>query len=116
MTVELSDVAVHLRPEDNVAIAARPLDAGLHVQQNGSRLTLGQRVAMGHKFALRPIPAGEPVYKYGQVTGSASKATPAGAHVHVHNVRADAFARDYAFCRDCPPPPDPAEPRYFDGY
>ena len=41
---------------------------------------------------------------------------PPGDHVHVHNVSADAFERDYAFCRDCPPPPAPAEPRYWMGY
>src|SRR5262249_47194909 len=29
---------------------------------------------------------------------------------------ADAFERDYAFCRDCPPPPAKAEPRYWMGY
>jgi altronate hydrolase len=31
-------------------------------------------------------------------------------------VRADVFERDYAFGRDCPPPPAPAEPRTFQGY
>src|SRR5262249_16086487 len=45
-----------------------------------------------------------------------SEDIPAGSHVHVHNVSADSFERDYAFCRDCPPPPAAAEPRYWMGY
>jgi altronate hydrolase len=112
----LSQVAVRLRPEDNVAVAARPLPEGTQVQCNGATLTVSGRVGLGHKLALRPIAAGEPVFKYGQIIGFAGKDIPAGAHVHVHNLRADAFERDYAFCRDCPPPPAPAEPRFFMGY
>src|SRR5262249_38525633 len=115
--VPLSQVAVPLRPEDNIAVAARNLPAGLEVQSNGHPLTLARRVGLGHKVALRDIRQGEAVYKYGQIIGFASEDIPAGGHVHVHNLRADAFERDYAFCRDCPPPPSkPDEHRFFQGY
>src|SRR5262249_45361391 len=108
--VPLSQVAVHLRPEDNVAIAARRLEPGLELQHNGTSVTLAGRIGLGHKVALRPIKKGEAVYKYGQIIGFASKDIAPGEHVHVHNVAADAFERDYAFCRDCPlPPTRPAE-------
>jgi altronate hydrolase len=114
--VALARVAVHLRPEDNVAVAARDLAAGFEIDFQGNRLTVARRVGLGHKLALRPIARGEPVTKYGQVIGFASRDVLPGEHVHVHNVSAAAFERDYAFCRDCPPPPAPAEPRYFMGY
>jgi altronate hydrolase len=114
--VPLSQVAVHLRPEDNIAVAARNLPEGLEIQHNGSTLIVNARVGLGHKVALRDIAKGEAVYKYGQIIGFAGKTIPAGSHVHVHNVSAESFERDYAFCRDCPPPPAPAEPRYFQGY
>jgi altronate hydrolase len=114
--VPLSQVAVHLRPEDNIAVAVRNLPPGLAVQYNGRTFTLSQRIGLGHKIALRDINKGEAIYKYGQIIGFAREDIPAGSHVHVHNVSADAFERDYAFCRDCPPPPPPAEPRYFLGY
>jgi altronate hydrolase len=115
--VPLSQVAVHLRPEDNVAIASRPIAAGVEIQSEGGHFVLDRRIGLGHKLALRPIRKGEPVYKYGQVIGFASVDIAAGGHVHVHNVRADAFERDYAFCRDCPPPPArPAELRTWQGY
>jgi altronate hydrolase len=114
--VPLTKVAVHLRPEDNIAVAARHLDAGLEIQVNGSRLLLEKRIGLGHKVALLPIKKGEAVYKYGQIIGFASRDIEPGEHVHVHNVAAESFDRDYAFCRDCPPPPTPAEPRFFQGY
>src|SRR5437773_3936492 len=113
--VPLSQVAVQLRPNDNVAVAARNLAEGMEIQNDGATLRLSQRVGMGHKLALRDIKKGEAVYKYGQIIGFASQDIPAGSHVHVHNVAAEAFERDYAFCRDCPPPPSPAEPRSFIG-
>jgi altronate hydrolase len=115
--VPLSAVAVHLRPEDNVAVAARSLPPGTEVDFDGATLTVSGRVTLGHKFALRPIAKGEPVRKYGQIIGFASQPIAPGAHVHVHNVAAEDFARDYAFCCDCPPPPaPPAEKRTFLGF
>jgi altronate hydrolase len=112
----LSQVAVHLRPEDNIAVAARNLQPGLEIQTHNRRIILSDRVGLGHKFALRDIPRGEAVTKYGQIIGFASQDIAAGSHVHVHNLGADAFERDYAFCRDCPAPPTPAEPRFWMGY
>jgi arabinonate dehydratase len=112
----LSQVAVHLRPEDNIAVAARPLPAGASYLYNGDALTLPQRIGLGHKIALRRIKQGEAVTKYGQIIGFASKDIEPGEWVHVHNVSAAAFNRDYGFCRDCPAPPPRPEPRYWMGY
>ncbi|HEY7327099.1 MAG TPA: altronate dehydratase family protein [Gemmataceae bacterium] len=112
----LSQVAVHLRPEDNIAVAARSLPAGASFQHNGDTITLPQRIALGHKIALRRINVEEAVHKYGQIIGFASKNIEPGEWVHVHNITASAFARDYAFCRDRPPPPPSAEPRHWLGY
>jgi altronate hydrolase len=114
--VPLSDVAIQLRPEDNVAIAARNLPPGGELESDGTRFTLIGRIGLGHKLALRNIKKGEPIYKYGQIIGFASEDIPLGSHVHVHNVAADKFERDYAFGRDCPPPPATAGPRFFMGY
>ena len=40
----------------------------------------------GHKYARRPIAAGEAVVKYGMPIGHATRAIAAGEHVHVHNL------------------------------
>jgi arabinonate dehydratase len=115
--VLFSQVAVHLRPEDNVGLAAKNLGPGAEVRFEGTTLTIPSAVRMGHKFAVRPIREGEPVYKYGQIIGFAARDIAPGEHVHVHNVKLGSFERDYAFCRDTPTPlPPPAEYRSFMGY
>jgi altronate hydrolase len=108
--------AVHLRPEDNVAVAARPLAAGGTLHVDGHTLTITGRVGAGHKIAVRTIAKGEPVRKYGQIIGFATEEIPAGGHVHVHNVSAGSFDRDYAFGQDRPKPPDRGEARAWMGY
>src|SRR5262249_33174233 len=80
--IPLGKLAVHLRPEDNVAVAARDLAAGTEMQVNGTTLAISGRIGMGHKISLRPIKKGEAVLKYGQVIGFARQDIPAGSHVH----------------------------------
>ncbi len=112
----LSEIAVQLRPEDNIAIAIRNLNPDLEAVQNGKNLRIKSPVLMGHKIALQTIPKGSPIYKYGQIIGFAGREIHPGDHVHVHNVSANAFERDYAFSQDVPEPPKAPEPRYFQGY
>src|SRR5262245_45629140 len=112
----LSQVAVRLRPEDNVAVAARHLTAGQSFGHDGATLTLPAKIGLGHKVALAAIRKGQAVTKYGQVIGFASRDIAPGDHVHVHNVAADAFERDYAFCRDVPTARPAGEKRTWMGY
>ena len=114
--VPLGRFAIHLRPVDNVAVAARTVPAGVELTTEGGTVLVPRQIGLGHKFALEDVAAGQPILKYGQVIGFARKAIVAGEHVHVHNVSADAFERDYAFCQDCPPPPRLGPPRTFLGY
>lgn len=107
---------VQLRAEDNIAIAARDLLEGEPLTINGVRLRPTVRVPLGHKIALRRIRAGEAIRKFGQIIGFAACDIAPGDHVHVHNVRADRFERDYAFCSEVPEPPRAEDVRYFYGY
>src|SRR5207248_4645073 len=111
-----SAMCIQLRPEDNVAIATRPLPAGSVVQVAGKTIPVPGRIGLGHKVAIQPIPKGQAIHKYGQIIGFATRDIATGEHVHVHNVAADSFKRDYAFCQDCPPAPAHAAPRHFMGY
>ena len=104
-TVADAPRAVLLRPDDNVAVAARPIPKGLTIEIGGRPVEVREPIALGHKVALVEIAAGEPVRKYGQIIGFASRPIAAGAWVHVHNLRADLFERDYAFATDRPPVP-----------
>jgi len=86
--MDISALIIH--PKDNVATAVRPLPAGerLSLSVNGGalELTLVEDIAQGHKLALTRIGQGEPVVKYGETIGLATRNILAGEHVHVHNV------------------------------
>jgi len=59
---------------------------------------VGERIPSGHKVATRAIAVNEPVRRYNQVIGFATRPIAKGAHVHVHNVEVRDFRRrDYAF-------------------
>lgn len=73
-------------PRDNVANALEELGAGDRVEALGRVIAVRTPVPLGHKVALAPIAAGDPVVKYGQAIGRASADIAAGEHVHAHNV------------------------------
>jgi altronate hydrolase len=107
---------VILRADDNVGVAARPIPRGFALKIGGQVVEVREPIALGHKIALIEIAAGEPVRKYGQIIGFASHAISAGSHVHVGNLRADLFERDYAFASEHPRAPAVDGPRTFRGY
>ncbi len=116
-TLRLDQVAVHLRPVDNIAVAARPIPPDTRLTHDGGTITVATPVKMGHKFAVVPIKEGDPVLKFGQVIGFAARFIDVGEHVHVHNVKVERFERDYAFGADLPVPlPPPAVWETFMGY
>jgi altronate hydrolase len=108
--------AVLLRESDNVAVAAAPIPRGAVLALGNDSVLVREPIALGHKVALCAIAAGEPVRKYGQIIGFASRPIAEGSHVHVHNLKADLFARDYAFATESPPVPLPDRLRTFQGY
>lgn len=71
---------------DNVATALEALAAGRDIEVNGLSVVVREPIPSGHKVAVRPIPAGEVVIKYGSPIGTATSAIAPGDHVHVHNV------------------------------
>ena len=106
---------IRLHPADDVLIARAQLVGGTTVES----LTVRGLVPAGHKVATRAIAVGEPVRRYNQIIGFASKAIAAGEHVHTHNLwmgegKGD-FARDYAIGTDVKPEPAPLEATFL-GY
>jgi ribosomal protein L2 len=88
--------AIVISAEDNVATALEALDAGQTIQAGGATVTVAEAIPRGHKVALRRIPAGAVVTKYGSAIGHASSDIAAGAHVHTHNVASDRGRGDLA--------------------
>ena len=75
-----------LRTGDDVAVATRALEPGDEIAPDGRAVAVTTVVPRSHKVALRDLPAGAPVHKYGQVIGVTTEPVPAGAHVHSHNL------------------------------
>ena len=78
--------ALVLDQRDNVATALTDLGPGETVSLGGAVVEIRQAIPRGHKFAIRPIPRGAEVVKYGQPMGRATADIAAGHHVHVHNL------------------------------
>ncbi len=79
---------LQISPLDNVAVAIEPGRAGEPLTAGETALvTLTEDVPAGHKAALRPIGAGEPVIKYGFPIGIAKCGIAPGQWVHTHNLR-----------------------------
>jgi altronate hydrolase len=87
-------LAIRLHPSDNVGIARVDLSPG--VDLDVEHVSVTELIPAGHKLALQRISLGEPVRRYGQIIGFASRTIEPGEHVHVHNLKMGDFSRDYA--------------------
>jgi altronate dehydratase small subunit len=74
---------------DNVAVLGRSLRPGDAVVVAGAPRAFPSGLGLGHKIALKPIPAGGKVLKFGAPIGSATREIAAGEHVHLHNMQSD---------------------------
>jgi len=69
--VPISDFAIIVNPDDNVAVVKNETSEGLIVQlPDDSLVTVMQAVPPGHRFATREIPEGDFVRQYGQPIGT----------------------------------------------
>src|SRR5690242_16405197 len=115
----LTDRAIVLKSEDDVAVAKAPLDMGALLQDGAVTLEVRQAIKPGHKIARRALARGAAVRRYGQVIGFATQDIAAGEHVHTHNLDIGELSADrYEVGVDVRPVDfHPADRmRYFDGY
>src|SRR6266849_6391480 len=117
-TYAITDVAIVLKPEDDVAIAKKEIPAGTVLEDAGGRIEVRQDIKPGHKVARRARRTGEAVRRYGQPIGFATADIAAGDHVHTQNVAVGDRHQEYEVGTDVQPvvfyPPE--QMRYFDGY
>ena len=95
---------LRIHRDDNVLIVVTPVRPGDRDVINELEILFTQDIAIGHKVAARDIKAGERVYKCGVPIGSAKEMIPAGAHVHLHNLKSDYIAtytldKDHVFVK-----------------
>jgi altronate hydrolase len=79
--------ALRVDPRDGVATLLADASAGDVVNVGDTEIVLAADIGRGHKVALAPIAAGDPVLKYGFPIGHATQAIMPGAHVHSHNLQ-----------------------------
>ena len=87
---------IRIHPADNVAVALSPVAAGTVFEG----VTAQEEIPQGHKMALRAIPAGQNVVKYGFAIGHATEDIAPGAWVHVHNTKTN-LSEDGDYTYDC---------------
>lgn len=94
--------ALQLRDTDNVAVVRVPLTAGGTVEVGGAQIEVRENIAPGHKIALRPIPTGSPVIKYGEFFAKATSDIAVGEWVHTHNTEPDFSRGEYEYATRTP--------------
>ena len=112
--LQAADLTIRLNANDDVVIARVDLPEGTEIAKEKIRALV--RVPAGHKIATHDLNTGDPVRRYNQIIGFATRPIKAGEHVHVHNIGMGNFERDYAFGADCRPTDFVAEPATFQGY
>jgi len=85
---------IRIHAQDNVVIARQQLLGGTVLAQEG--VTVSGLVPPGHKVATTAIAMGQPVRRYDQIIGMATRDIAAGEHVHTHNLAFSDFAREHA--------------------
>lgn len=80
---------VYLDPRDSVATVAKTLEKGTEIVMDGRVIVTRQTIPFAHKVAMRDIPNGDTVLKYGESIGIATEDIAAGDLVHTHNLKSN---------------------------
>ena len=82
-----------LNKNDNVGVSQFIIPEKTKI--NGQEIRTIDPIPFGHKVCLKSINKGEPIIKYDQIIGFASKNINAGEHVHSHNLEFREFKRSF---------------------
>ena len=104
----LSDFAIVVDPNDNVAVVKTAVSTGLELCLAGNlSLQIRQDVPPGHRFATRDIPSGEFVLQFGQPIGTSLGIREGEKITH------DNMSDEIPIVRDLPEHLHTAAPDYF---
>ena len=107
---------IKIHPDDNVAVALEQLNCKETYSADGTGITALEDIPRGHKIALRDIPCGSRIIKYGNPIAIATKDITAGSWVHTHNVRTGlSEGGDYSYDHQVFSLPD-IQKKTFQGY
>ncbi|MFL6721968.1 MAG: UxaA family hydrolase, partial [Sphingomonas sp.] len=93
------------------------LTRGERFEVAGRQIEVREDIPNGHKIALRDMPAGATVRKFGWPIGELTTAVVAGGHVHTQNLRTQlSGVEGYSYAPAATEPLGLAETQSFDGY
>ncbi len=72
--------------KDSLVTCVRAMQKGESIVVDGNEIEILEDIPVYHKVAVVDIKKGEPVYKYGEVMGVASRDIRRGEWAHVHNI------------------------------
>lgn len=78
---------IKIHENDNVVVALKEIEKGAVVSTGDAEVTALETIPAGHKMAVKEIPEGAEVVKYGFRIGNAKESIKAGQWVHTHNVK-----------------------------
>lgn len=80
--------AIIIHPDDNVAVALVDIPEGSPVRvSNGHEFQSLEDIPFSHKVAVRDIPSGSAVRKYGEAIGCAGQDIRQGGWIHTYNLK-----------------------------
>lgn len=88
-----ASLALRLHPDDSIAIARQLLLGGTVLLEYPGVVASGD-IPAAHKIAIDDVQQGQPVRRYGQIIGFATRSIRKSEHVHTQNLTRGAFDRD----------------------
>ncbi len=107
---------IRLHDLDNCAVAIKPLSPMDSIYIDSETITCKQTILAGHKVALKQIPAGSEVIKYGWPIGVATQNIQPGEHIHDHNLKCEHHMDYTELAGHTPAPIKPILGKSFLGY
>ena len=114
--MNMKSTILKIHPNDNVAVALSFLKKGMELNTGAESFILEEDTPQGHKLAMRDIPSGTSVVKYGSPIGTASSYIQKGSWVHTHNLKTDLDGQLTYSYKGHIIEPAPREERFFSGY
>lgn len=110
-------IYIQLHANDDVVVLLSETPQGTLLEIEGASIEALQDVPAGHKIALRNIPEGKSILKYGYPIGVATVPIAKGEHVHIHNVKTGLSGTlTYSYLPKIKPLDFPLDQRTFRGF
>jgi len=83
---ESRNTYLFIHPGDNMGVALEDLLAGTPIKAKDKEVILRENIPAKHKFSLKALSTGDPVFLYGVLVGKAVKPIEPGSLITIHNI------------------------------